>query len=103
LIQRGRLGRWAASFHDVFKQGLEPGAPKMTKTVEEANMVLVLEAFDTLFNKRDYKAAKRFWSPNYVQHSAHIPPGREGLFNLIQKRTANVAIRTRRDPGSSIL
>jgi predicted SnoaL-like aldol condensation-catalyzing enzyme len=44
----------------------------------------VLEAFDTLFNRRDYLAAERFWSPNYVQHSAHIPPGREGLFNLIK-------------------
>ena len=44
----------------------------------------MLEAFDTLFNKRDYVAAERFWSPNYVQHSAHIPPGREGLFNLIK-------------------
>jgi predicted SnoaL-like aldol condensation-catalyzing enzyme len=50
----------------------------------EKNKALVLEAFDTLFNKRDYKAAERFWSPNYIQHSAHIPPGREGLLNLIK-------------------
>ena len=50
----------------------------------EKNKALVLEAFDTLFNKRDYKVAERFWSPNYIQHSAHIPPGREGLFNLIK-------------------
>jgi len=56
----------------------------MTKTIEEANKALVLEAFDTLFNKRDYNAAERFWSPSYIQHSAHIPPGREGLFNLIK-------------------
>ena len=56
----------------------------MTKTIEEANKALVLEAFDTLFNKRDYRAAERFWSPNYIQHSAHIAPGREGLFNLIK-------------------
>jgi predicted SnoaL-like aldol condensation-catalyzing enzyme len=54
------------------------------KTIEEANKPLVLEAFDTLFNKRDYKAAERFWSPNYLQHSAHIAPGRDGLFNLIK-------------------
>jgi predicted SnoaL-like aldol condensation-catalyzing enzyme len=53
-------------------------------TIEEANKALVLEAFDTLFNNRDYKAAERFWSPNYIQHSAHIPPGREGLFNLVK-------------------
>jgi predicted SnoaL-like aldol condensation-catalyzing enzyme len=56
----------------------------MTKTIEEANKALVLEAFDTLFNKRDYQAAERFWSPNYIQHSAHIAPGREGLLNLIK-------------------
>src|ERR1700724_4778827 len=57
---------------------------KMPKTTPEQNQALVLEAFDTLFNKRDYEAAERFWSPNYIQHSAHIPPGREGLFNLIK-------------------
>ena len=56
----------------------------MTTTLEEMNKALVLEAFDTLFNKRDYKAAARLWSPNYIQHSAHIPPGREGLFSLIK-------------------
>ena len=48
------------------------------------NKETVLKAFDTLFNKRDYVAAERFWSPGYIQHSAHIPPGREGLFNLIK-------------------
>lgn len=56
----------------------------MTGTAENKNKALVLEAFDTLFNKRDYAAAERFWSPNYIQHSAHIPPGREGLFGLIK-------------------
>ena len=53
-------------------------------TTPEQNKRLVLEAFDTLFNKRDYARAERFWSPHYVQHSAHIAPGREGLFNLVK-------------------
>src|SRR5258708_2758892 len=44
----------------------------------------VLAAFDTLFNKRDYETASTFWSPDYIQHSAHIPPGRDGLFNLVK-------------------
>ena len=44
----------------------------------------MLEAFDTLFNKRDYAAAEKYWSPDYIQHSAHIEPGRDGLFNLIR-------------------
>jgi predicted SnoaL-like aldol condensation-catalyzing enzyme len=54
------------------------------KTTPEQNKALVLEAFDTLFNKRDYEAAKRFWSDTYIQHSAHIEPGRDGLFDLIR-------------------
>jgi predicted SnoaL-like aldol condensation-catalyzing enzyme len=56
----------------------------MSRTKQENNKALVLEAFDTLFNKRDYAAAERYWSPHYIQHSAHIAPGREGLFNLIK-------------------
>ena len=56
----------------------------MNQTIQEKNKALVLDAFDTLFNKRDYQAAERFWSPNYIQHSAHIEPGRDGLFNLIR-------------------
>ena len=55
----------------------------MTQTAEQLK-ALVLDAFDTLFNKRDYAAAERFWSPNYIQHSAHIEPGREGLFELVK-------------------
>ncbi len=57
----------------------------MTQAIEEKNKALVLEAFETLFNKRDLAGAERFWSPNYIQHSAHIPPGRQGLFDLVKK------------------
>ena len=56
----------------------------MSQTLQEKNKALVLEAFDTLFNKRDYSAAEKYWSPSYIQHSAHIEPGRDGLFNLIR-------------------
>jgi predicted SnoaL-like aldol condensation-catalyzing enzyme len=56
----------------------------MSQTTQERNKALVLEAFNTLFNRRDYKAAERYWSPTYLQHSAHIEPGRAGLFNLIK-------------------
>ena len=55
----------------------------MTGT-EEQTKSFVLHAFDTLFNKRDYAAAEPFWSPTYIQHSAHIQPGREGLFELVK-------------------
>jgi predicted SnoaL-like aldol condensation-catalyzing enzyme len=56
----------------------------MNQSIESKNKALVLEAFDTLFNKRDYAAAERYWSPGYIQHSAHIEPGRDGLFNLVK-------------------
>jgi predicted SnoaL-like aldol condensation-catalyzing enzyme len=68
---------------------------EITKTTPEQNRALVMEAFDTLFNKRDYAAAERFWSPDYIQHSAHIAPGREGLFNLIK----SVPPTLRYEPG----
>jgi predicted SnoaL-like aldol condensation-catalyzing enzyme len=55
----------------------------MSQTPRERNKALVFEAFDTLFNKRDYVAVGRFWSPDYIQYSAHIAPGRAGLCDLI--------------------
>jgi predicted SnoaL-like aldol condensation-catalyzing enzyme len=56
----------------------------MATNLQEENKALVLKAFDTLFNKRDYAKAQTFWSDKYIQHSAHIAPGREGLFDLIK-------------------
>src|SRR5256885_11551836 len=56
----------------------------MSQSQTEQTKALVLEAFDTLFNKRDYAGAERYWSPDYIRHSAHIAPGREGLFDLIK-------------------
>lgn len=56
----------------------------MSSTLAEKNKAIVLDAFNMLFNHRDYVEAERFWSPNYIQHSAHIAPGRDGLFELIK-------------------
>jgi predicted SnoaL-like aldol condensation-catalyzing enzyme len=56
----------------------------MPRTSPEQNKALVLEAFDALFNRRDYEAAERLWSERYIQHSAHIPQGRDGLFTLVR-------------------
>jgi predicted SnoaL-like aldol condensation-catalyzing enzyme len=67
----------------------------MSQTIQQKNKALVLEAFETLFNKRDYPAAERFWSPNYIQHSAHIGPGRAGLFNLVKSQPQTL----RYEPG----
>ena len=62
----------------------------MEKTIQQKNKDLVLSAFDALFNRRDYARAETFWSPSYIQHSAHIEPGREGLFNLIKSIPATL-------------
>jgi len=56
----------------------------VSTTTPVQNKAFVLEAFDLLFNKRDYAAAERYWSDRYIQHSAHIAPGRDGLFNLVR-------------------
>ena len=70
----------------------------MKQTIESKNKEIVLEAFDTLFNKRDYAAAGKLWSPDYIQHSAHIPPGRDGLFNLVK----SIPPTLRYEPGEIV-
>jgi predicted SnoaL-like aldol condensation-catalyzing enzyme len=65
--------------------GLEMARVINDESLKDKNKALVLEAFDALFNRRDYAAAERFWSPDYIQHSAHIEPGRDGLFNLVKR------------------
>jgi predicted SnoaL-like aldol condensation-catalyzing enzyme len=70
----------------------------MSRTKQEKNKALVLEAFDTLFNQRDYVATERYWSPDYIQHSAHIPPSREGRFNLIKSLPPTL----RYEPGTIV-
>jgi predicted SnoaL-like aldol condensation-catalyzing enzyme len=62
----------------------------MIKSSEGRHVQTVLNAFDTLFNKRDYASAERFWSPRYIQHSAHIAPGRDGLFDLVKSPPATL-------------
>jgi PAS domain S-box-containing protein len=92
--------------------GLKPLETRLTmkKAIQQKNKDLVLEAFDTLFNKRDYARAETFWSRKYIQHSAHIEPGREGLFNLVKSSPVNrlsleaesgKVVDTRIDPRSA--
>jgi predicted SnoaL-like aldol condensation-catalyzing enzyme len=73
--------------HEIYVQrGQQPhrAMDDWLQAERESNKALVLQAFDTLFNNRDYAAAERYWSPHYIQHSAHIAPGCEGLFDLIK-------------------
>ena len=62
----------------------------MSESTPQRNKKFVLDAFETLFNKKDFVAAERFWSPTYIQHSAHIPPGRDGLFGLVKSGPAGM-------------
>ena len=62
----------------------------MSESTPQRNKAFVLEAFETLFNRKDFVAAEKFWAPNYIQHSAHIGPGREGLFNLVRSIPATL-------------
>jgi predicted SnoaL-like aldol condensation-catalyzing enzyme len=70
----------------------------MNKNTPDINKRIVLDAFDTLFNKRDYSAAERFWSVDYIQHSAHIAPGRDGVFSL----TKSLPDTLRYEPGVAV-
>jgi len=63
-------------------------------TKSGAEQTTRLGAFDTLFNKRDYASAEKFWSPHYIQHSAHIEPGRDGLFDW-SDASADAQVRAR--------
>jgi predicted SnoaL-like aldol condensation-catalyzing enzyme len=80
------LEHWDVLQEEVPIASTANGNPMFTKPREgELNhKAFVLAAFDALFNRRDYAAAEKFWSPTYIQHSAHIPPGRDGLFNLVK-------------------
>jgi predicted SnoaL-like aldol condensation-catalyzing enzyme len=69
-----RRNRWRES----------PRRFEMSEFTPQRNKAFVLEAFETLFNRKDFVAAEKFWSPKYIQHSAHIPPGRDGLFGLVK-------------------
>ena len=59
----------------------------MGTTAKGRNNAFALKAFDALAGRRDYAAAQRFWSADCSQHSTHIPPGRDGLFNLAKAPT----------------
>jgi len=70
----------------------------MSESTPQRNKAFVLDAFEALFNRKDFAAAEKFWSPNYIQHSAHIEPGREGLFNLVRRIPATLKY----EPGSIV-
>jgi predicted SnoaL-like aldol condensation-catalyzing enzyme len=80
----------------------------MSKATPEQDKILVIKAFDALFNMRDYAPAGRFWSDRYIQHSAHIAPCQDGLFDLVRSvpprrltRSSGILVATSRHDNSS--
>ena len=71
----------------------------MSQSTEARNKAIVLETFDTLFNKRNYGAAARFWTPSYVQHSAHIESRSRWPLQSNQEHAADVQARARTGCG----
>jgi len=55
---------------------------------EDSNVQTVLDAF--AFQQARLRGPERHWSPNYIQHSAHIPSGPGGLFGLIKPMPATL-------------
>jgi predicted SnoaL-like aldol condensation-catalyzing enzyme len=88
------------AYEFYLERGGHPGSDleDWLRAEREANKTLVLEAFETLFNQRDYAKAESYWSPNYIQHSAHIQPGREGLFNLVK----SIPPTLKHEPGTIV-
>jgi hypothetical protein len=62
MLERRNLGN--RSRGEPGRRFAANGRIEMSQTIESKNKALVLEAFDTLFNKRDYVSAERYWSPN---------------------------------------
>lgn len=85
----------SAAINRMNEEGLQMAKTTMaSETIESKNKAFVLEAFDTLFNKRDYAAAERFWSPNYIQHSAHIAQVAKGYSISSAQCRKRCAMRT---------
>jgi predicted SnoaL-like aldol condensation-catalyzing enzyme len=71
----------------TIRQASTEGAMARDLDQETRNKALVLEAFDALFNRRDFAAAEKSFAPTYIQHSVGIAPGRDGLFSLVRGLT----------------
>ena len=72
-------GRWVeaatSTVRSAWRRRRAKAGKSWRRTTPNQNQTIVLEAFDTLFNQRDYTTAEWFGSPNYIQLSAHIALG----------------------------
>ncbi|WP_448072845.1 nuclear transport factor 2 family protein [Georgenia yuyongxinii] len=47
------------------------------------NRDIIMDAFDSLFGARDASVVDRYVGADYIQHTAEVPDGREGLRSLV--------------------
>ena len=71
----------------------------MSDSNAEKNKALVLEAFDTLFNKRDYAAAEQVLVTAIHPTQRSYRAGSRRLVRSHQKPSANAEVRAGNDRG----
>ena len=57
----------------------------MDEALEDFNTKRALEAYDLLFNARDYEMASRYWSPGFVQRAPQFPKSRHELIDFVRQ------------------
>jgi steroid delta-isomerase-like uncharacterized protein len=58
------------------------------------NKAIVLRYIDRVWRQHDYAAIDEMIVPNYVQHAANVPPGREGVkafFKMVEGAFSDVS------------
>jgi len=60
----------------------------------EQNKQIVLKAFDALFNRKDFEGARRFWSPDYIQHNPLVSDGPQALFDFVRALPASTSFES---------
>jgi hypothetical protein len=68
---------------------------QMSESAPPRSKPVALEAFENLPNERDFVAAEKFWSSNYIQHSTHFPAACDGFLGWVK----NVAPKMRYENG----
>ncbi len=56
----------------------------------EKNKALVLEAMTALFQRHDVSVVERLYAPNYIQHNASMPQGRDALAKIVETMSDDV-------------
>jgi predicted SnoaL-like aldol condensation-catalyzing enzyme len=55
------------------------------EALEDFNTKRALEAYDLLFNARDYEMASQYWSPGFVQRAPQFPKSRHELIDSVRQ------------------